>query len=1163
MKQKLSTFLIAVALLMASSSFSQELKKGATIICNVDHNIYDTKVPLRARLAHLNSDHRDRSGSQSNFKSTFIVNYNGFTEEAQAAFQFAVDIWASLISSDVPIIVNASFEDLGAGVLGSAGASFFVRDFKNAPSDTTFYPIALAEKLAGMELNLPGESEIFCRFNSEFGFYLGTDGNAGNNFDFVSIVLHELGHGLGFAGVEDVEGGIGSWDYFNNKTGRYNQFAELGDGTLLLDVPNNSSQLGDVLTGGDIFWNGDLAFTRLRALPELYAPSTYNGGSSFSHLDESVYPAGNPNSLMSPQFGRGESIFDPGVALDMFADMGWFSTVIDHDVDRDVVDNFDDDIYIEAQVRSDTNIVSNDLRVVFSTDEFTTSAELSLVEVAENTYTASIPNPGESVEVRYYLEGISDGLGRDIRSPSNGFYTTQIRSASLVSVPYTLADGDFESGDGGFYSVPVSGITNIWELGSPSNQLQNSSTPTNVWKTNLDGDIEFTDKDYKCALVSPYFNLKDSVANYTLSFELGMELGEGENDEGQPFLFESGPLGANVEVTTDGGSSWSVLGGVNDIAGENWYNFQNDGGGVFSTNTFGNNPGWIIDSLDAVNVRYNISRLSDNDSVAFRIVLHVEADFITDGYQTDGVLIDNFEILKEDPTADFIVNSERNLFFAGQTVPFEHISRGATSYEWDFGDGTTSTQKNPNHTYETGGIYDVKLTVQYDGGSDEVVKERLVTVISKVGSSLALEDGGDFEADNQIFFIDNVSGTGFERGRSSIEGKDGTASGDFAVVTGLAATQYEDRSEAFLYTPIFDFSSLGSYELSFAANYQTESGWDGFILEYSIDNAETWNQLVPEVRDGWYDVTGQNNPNEGWPAIPLFSGSTGGEFVTKSIDLSEFGGTEEIGFRFHWLSDFAVTDVGIAIDDFQLQGPSGPGVPDFSFENVTGCDGQVVVFSNESTGTISNMEWDFGLNASPATASGIGPHPVTYSGDGVSTVTLTIVSPQNGETTEQKVDIIETSPLHDPFFTRTNNNNGTYTLTASEGDAYQWFRDREEVEGATDQTLLVPLGDGGRFYAIVTVGSCPAQTDLETINSLLDHGIDIFPNPVSSTIHIKSKVPLTGEFQIMTFGGQLIKSGTLEGSEARIDIQTMAEGIYILQMNTKEEERYVRFVIER
>jgi PKD repeat protein len=51
-------------------------------------------------------------------------------------------------------------------------------------------------------------------------------------------------------------------------------------------------------------------------------------------------------------------------------------------------------------------------------------------------------------------------------------------------------------------------------------------------------------------------------------------------------------------------------------------------------------------------------------------------------------------------------------------VSFINTSTNATSYYWEFDDGTTSTQQSPNHVFVNGGIYNVKLTAYGDGGSD-------------------------------------------------------------------------------------------------------------------------------------------------------------------------------------------------------------------------------------------------------------------------------------------------------------------------------------------------------------------------------------------------------------------------------------------------------------
>ena len=99
---------------------------------------------------------------------------------------------------------------------------------------------------------------------------------------------------------------------------------------------------------------------------------------------------------------------------------------------------------------------------------------------------------------------------------------------------------------------------------------------------------------------------------------------------------------------------------------------------------------------------------------------------------------------------------------------------------------------------------------------------------------------------SRISYLLQYRGTGFVLGASAVAGKDGVNSGDNAWVTGPTVNEYENDSEAYLYTPEFDFSLLGSYEISFYAKYSFENLWDGFIVEYTIDRGQTWNKLDDE-----------------------------------------------------------------------------------------------------------------------------------------------------------------------------------------------------------------------------------------------------------------------------------------------------------------------------
>ena len=84
-------------------------------------------------------------------------------------------------------------------------------------------------------------------------------------------------------------------------------------------------------------------------------------------------------------------------------------------------------------------------------------------------------------------------------------------------------------------------------------------------------------------------------------------------------------------------------------------------------------------------------------------------------------------------TADPVTGS------APLAVQFSDASSGdVTSYSWSFGDGNTSSARNPNHAYDTPGQYDVTLTVAGPGGTDVHTESRLVTVL---GEDLPIEVG--------------------------------------------------------------------------------------------------------------------------------------------------------------------------------------------------------------------------------------------------------------------------------------------------------------------------------------------------------------------------------------------------------------------------------------
>ena len=264
--------------------------------------------------------------------STIQVSYHGFTVAAKAAFQAAVNVWQSILVSDQVIHVDANWTNLGAfsGILGQAGPNKLFLE-----NDGNWYPGALedarchcnADKTAN-----PGP-EINAEFNSAFpDWYRGTDGNVPNGkWDLETVVLHELGHGLGFFSSFSVSGKNGTWGYTDNQSHNHplrfdtlEYDASSGGNQMTGFYTTGSQALKAALTSGHVYLAGTHLLDALGHRAELYAPSTWQGGSSNSHLDESTFAPGTVNALMTPVLNDGESIHNPGPAtVAVFQDIGW------------------------------------------------------------------------------------------------------------------------------------------------------------------------------------------------------------------------------------------------------------------------------------------------------------------------------------------------------------------------------------------------------------------------------------------------------------------------------------------------------------------------------------------------------------------------------------------------------------------------------------------------------------------------------------------------------------------------------------------------------------------------------------------------------------------------------------------------------------------------
>lgn len=219
------------------------------------------------------------------------------------AFQHAANIWGARLDSDVPIRIRAQFVALGAGVLGSAGPVSVARDFANAPLPGTWYHIALANKLAGVDL-IPASDDINANFSTNFNFYLGIDNNHGALPDLVTVLLHEFAHGLGFSQFANLNNGA----LFNGLPDVYN--SNLLDTTLGLrwSQMTNAERAASATRFGRVVWDG------------LFVTAGVPNVLSFGSPEVQVTaPAGIAGSYQFGSAAFGPAIGNPNVSANVVA----------------------------------------------------------------------------------------------------------------------------------------------------------------------------------------------------------------------------------------------------------------------------------------------------------------------------------------------------------------------------------------------------------------------------------------------------------------------------------------------------------------------------------------------------------------------------------------------------------------------------------------------------------------------------------------------------------------------------------------------------------------------------------------------------------------------------------------------------------------------------
>ena len=254
------------------------------------------------------------------------------------AFTYAANLWGARLSSPVTITVQAKMDPQTctstSAVLGSAGATTVHRDFIGAPVASTWYCQALANSLAGADLS-GANPDISATFNSNLNgsagclggtsWYYGYDASPpGGTIDFVSVVVHEIGHGLGFQTFVNLGTGAKFLGFNDTYMLNLNRNAAVPpDYPSMSDAQRVSASTSDP----NLRWIGANVTAYHPSIPlvsglsgpyaRVHAPNPQQPGSSISHFSSALVP----NQIMEPSYAGPNHNIE--LTLELMEDIGW------------------------------------------------------------------------------------------------------------------------------------------------------------------------------------------------------------------------------------------------------------------------------------------------------------------------------------------------------------------------------------------------------------------------------------------------------------------------------------------------------------------------------------------------------------------------------------------------------------------------------------------------------------------------------------------------------------------------------------------------------------------------------------------------------------------------------------------------------------------------
>ena len=513
-----------------------------------------------------------------------------------------------------------------------------------------------------------------------------------------------------------------------------------------------------------------------------------------------------------------------------------------------------------------------------------------------------------------------------------------------------------------------------------------------------------------------------------------------------------------------------------------------------------------------------------NDPGTYSVTLEVSNAAGNNTITQDGVIV-----VAPLPTPGFTSGTNNSV------VSFVNTTTDGISYSWDFGDGNTSTEQDPIHTYAIDGTYTVTLTATNDCGSVDFVSEVLVTALPIAGFTATVTSGC---SPLEVTFNDQST--------------QNTETWSWTFEGGTPATSTDQN-------PTITYNTPGTYDVTLLVS---NSAGDNSTTQLSFIVVEEAPIADFTASVNVLQVDFTNNSNNGNTYLWNFGDGNTSTEETPSHTYAT-GGTYTVTLSTTNACGTDVTTQEISI----LSSP----VADFSVSQTSGCVPFEVTFADLSTAEITNWSWSF-PGGEPATSTDQNP-VVVYNTAGTYEVTLQVTNAVGmDELTQTSLITVNDVPVAN-FEFDANGNEISFTNNSINATSFEW--DFGDGNTSSEMNPVHEYSLGGMFTVTLTAtNECGSVVTEEVVDILTDlteidflENFEIFPNPNDGrfTMLLEGE-PISGlKINLINILGQYldIEKVDFDGNLVKqFDWNHLPAGTYIIQLEAENQVAYRKLVID-